>query len=64
MHLKAKTPPPLRVAAIQMQSGEDIRANVQLARDLLDQALERGVDLVAYPENFLINSENARTSCT
>jgi nitrilase len=51
----------LRVAAIQMQSGEDIRANVQLARDLLDQALERGVDLVAYPENFLINSENART---
>jgi deaminated glutathione amidase len=41
-----------RVAAIQMTSTQDLSENLAQARELFDQAVERGADLVAFPEVF------------
>ncbi len=49
----------LRVAAIQMTSTDDRSENLAKAHALLDQALERKVDLVAFPENFTLMTDNA-----
>jgi len=42
----------LRVAAIQMNSGDDIPANLDAARRLLRQAAAEGCRLAVLPENF------------
>ncbi|MCL4502653.1 MAG: carbon-nitrogen hydrolase family protein [Deltaproteobacteria bacterium] len=40
------------VAAVQLNSGPDIEANLSRARDLIAEAAGRGVQLVALPEHF------------
>ena len=40
------------VAALQMTSGPDVAANLAQARELLQQARDRGASLAALPENF------------
>jgi deaminated glutathione amidase len=42
----------MKVAAVQMTSGPDVAANLEQARELLEQAAERGAALAALPENF------------
>lgn len=41
-----------RVAAIQMASGPNVKANLDEAGRLIDQAVEAGAELVGLPENF------------
>src|SRR4051812_26593935 len=41
-----------KVAALQMTSGADVAANLAQARELLQQARDRGASLAALPENF------------
>jgi deaminated glutathione amidase len=42
----------MKVAAIQMTSGPDVRANLEQARPLLEEAAARGARLAILPENF------------
>lgn len=42
----------LRVASIQMCSGQDIHANLKQAKYLIEDAAEQNAQLVALPENF------------
>ena len=42
----------MKVAAIQMTSGPDVGANLEQARELLEEAAARGARLAALPENF------------
>ncbi|HET8700780.1 MAG TPA: nitrilase-related carbon-nitrogen hydrolase, partial [Nitrococcus sp.] len=41
-----------RVAAIQMVSGDDVAANLEVADRLIAEAVDVGAELVALPENF------------
>ena len=45
-----------RVAAIQMVSSNDIEKNLQLAADLIRQAVESGAELIVLPETFALFS--------
>jgi deaminated glutathione amidase len=42
----------MKVAALQMTSGPDVAANLEQARELLEDAAARGAALAALPENF------------
>lgn len=42
----------LRIAAIQMNSQDDVSANISVASDLLDRAADDGANLAVLPENF------------
>jgi deaminated glutathione amidase len=42
----------MKVAALQMTSGPDVAANLEQARELLEQAVAQGARLAALPENF------------
>lgn len=42
----------MKVAVIQMTSGPDVSANLEQARELLEEATARGARLAALPENF------------
>jgi len=42
----------MKVAALQMTSGPDVAANLEQARQLLDEAAAHGARLAALPENF------------
>ncbi|MBX9726567.1 MAG: carbon-nitrogen hydrolase family protein [Rickettsiales bacterium] len=42
---------PLRVAAIQMTSGDDMAANIAALEPLIEQAVARGAQCIATPEN-------------
>jgi deaminated glutathione amidase len=42
----------MKVAALQMTSGPDVAANLEQARQLLEEAAAQGVRLAALPENF------------
>ena len=44
----------LRIAAVQMSSGPDVSKNLAQARELLERAVERGAEWVAFPENFAL----------
>lgn len=46
------TPSSVTVAAVQMVSGTDVSENLQTAARLVEQAVDRGAQLVALPENF------------
>ena len=50
----------MRVAAIQMNSGPDVSANLALAEDLLAEAAADGCKLVVLPENFALMPERGR----
>lgn len=50
----------MRVAAIQMNSGPDVGANLELAADLLAQASGDGCVLAVLPENFALMPERGR----
>lgn len=43
---------PMRIAAVQMCSGQDLEINLARARDLLEEAAAGGAQLAALPENF------------
>jgi predicted amidohydrolase len=50
----------MRVAAIQMNSGGDVAANLQLADQLLADAAADGCRLAVLPENFALMAAKAR----
>ena len=50
----------MRVAAIQMNSGSDVDANLALADELLAAAAADGVKLAVLPENFALMPEQGR----
>ena len=50
----------LRVAAIQMTSGADVRANLEVAEALIGSAGKAGAKLVLLPENFGLMGLHAR----
>lgn len=50
----------MRVAVCQMNAGEDVAANVEVAVGLLRQAAEGGADLAALPEYFGFLGASAR----
>jgi nitrilase len=50
----------MRVAAIQMNSGADVAANLQLAGQLLDDAAADGCQVAVLPENFALMAQRAR----
>lgn len=49
----------MRIAAVQMNSTPDLPENLSQAHELLRQAVDRGADLVAFPENFSIFAKTA-----
>ena len=50
----------MRVAAIQMNSGADVSANLELADNLLADAAADGVQLAVLPENFAMMGQKGR----
>ncbi|NNL86359.1 MAG: carbon-nitrogen hydrolase family protein, partial [Myxococcales bacterium] len=42
----------IRVAAVQMTSGQDVAENLDRAREAIAEAAAMGADWVALPENF------------
>ncbi len=42
----------MRVGVVQMTSVDDVERNLVAARELVDEAAERGAELIALPENF------------
>ena len=50
----------MRVAAIQMNSGPDVAANLELAGGLLAEAAADGCSLAVLPENFALMPERGR----
>jgi nitrilase len=50
----------MRIAAAQMTSTPDKRANLAQARELLEQALDRGAEMIAFPENFSLLTDDRR----
>jgi deaminated glutathione amidase len=55
----------LRVAAVQLNSREDLSANLDTCRRLVRSAVEQGARFVALPENFaLMGSEAERRNCS
>ncbi len=54
----------MRVAAIQMNSGADVDANLQLAGRLLAEAAADGVRLAVLPENFALMPRKGRDKAT
>ena len=50
----------MRVAAIQMNSGPDVAANLELAERLIAEAAGDDCRLVALPENFALMAERGR----
>lgn len=49
-----------RVAALQMNSGADVRENLELAAKLLAEAADRGCRLAVLPENFALMPARGR----
>jgi deaminated glutathione amidase len=48
------------IAAVQMSSGADVRANLAVAGDLLERAAQQGATLAVLPENFAFMGEHDR----
>lgn len=48
----------MRVAALQMTSGPDVAANLEVAGRLIGEAASRGATLAALPENFAFMGQN------
>src|SRR5580700_10724272 len=43
-----------KIAALQMTSGTQVKANLEAAADLIDQACAQGARLLVLPENFAL----------
>ena len=43
-----------KVAAIQMASGPNVKANLEQAEKLINAAVQQGAELIVLPENFAI----------
>src|SRR4051812_6176912 len=56
---QAHDPVPYRVAAVQMRSGNDVKANLEAAAGLIGQAVADGAKLILLPEYFGIMGERA-----
>lgn len=54
------TKTPFQAAAIQMNSGDDVAANLELADRLLGESADRGAELAVLPENFALMPRRAR----
>jgi nitrilase len=56
----------MRIAAVQMVSGNDVSANLEQAARLITEAVREGAGLVALPENFAImpRDDTARAVAT
>ena len=52
--------PPFLAAAVQMNSGDDVAANLELADRLLGESASRGATLAVLPENFALMPRRAR----
>ncbi len=52
----------MRVAAIQMNSTPNQAGNFQQAHDLLIQAIDKGCEFVAFPENFSVFAPETRAT--
>ncbi len=50
----------MKVAALQMNSGAEVAANLELAERLLAEAARRGCGLAVLPENFALMPEHGR----
>ena len=50
----------MKAAAIQMTSSTQVAQNLARARELLEQAAERGARLAVLPENFSIMARRER----
>lgn len=50
----------MKVAAIQMLSGESVDANFARAKDLLAESAEKNVDIAVLPENFLTYGQKSK----
>lgn len=50
----------MRVAAVQLNSTPDPTRNLAKARELFDEAVQTGADLVAFPEFFLLLSDSSK----
>ena len=48
----------MKVAALQMNSGEAVDENLTVADRLISQAVESGAELVVLPENFSLMTGN------
>lgn len=53
-----------RVAAIQMNSTPDVEANIRQAHELLQEALKRDPNIVAFPENMFLCAEDGNDTRT
>jgi predicted amidohydrolase len=50
----------VRAAVVQLSSQDDVGANLERARHLIDEAAKLGAELVALPENFAFMGEEAK----
>ena len=50
----------MKVAALQMNSGADLQANLELTDRLLEDAAADGCELAALPENFALMPERGQ----
>ncbi len=49
---------PFKIAALQMTSGREVKANLQATAKLISQACAQGAQLLVLPENFALMAEN------
>ncbi len=54
---------PLCIAALQMVSCCDLETNLQVAEELIDEAVEQGAKMVVLPENFAVFGVRDLYSC-
>src|SRR6478609_5678293 len=60
----AMEPETLRVAAVQLQSQDDVEQNLEVCRRLVESARRHGAELVLLPENFCYFGDTAgKQSC-
>ncbi len=59
-HAKTKTASAMRVAVVQLNSQDDVDANLERATHWIGESVRAGAELVALPENFAFMGEEAK----